>query len=263
MATVNLGRIKPVWKGAWSSSTQYIADDIVSYNNSAWIAVATSTNSAPASNNANWSLMAQGLSANSVTSTEIADGAVTSAKLAAGAAIPSQTGNAGKLLTTDGTNASWTNQKVLQTVQLYQSSSQVSVSGEGGTFLSGDFYYPNSLKIGGTFTKQSSTSYLLVWAWYSVWWSTTNAHDFYMWLGGDVRHLGLDPYRMSGNRYNVAAFQMFTGVASGSRSIYLAGGRGDTNTHTAILNYNPSSQISTDTSNENTTSQMVVMEIEP
>ena len=60
MATVNLGRIKPVWQGTWNSSTQYTADDIVYYNNSAWVAVATSTNSAPADGNANWDKMAQG-----------------------------------------------------------------------------------------------------------------------------------------------------------------------------------------------------------
>lgn len=188
---------------------------------------------------------------------DIASGVLATARLASSGTASSSTFLRG--------DQSWQaiSQKVLQTVQLYQSSSQVSVSGESGTFLSGDFYYPNSLKIGGTFTKQSGTSYLLVWAWYSCWWSSTNTHDFYMWLGSDYRHLGLDPYRMSGNRFNVAAFQCFTGVAAGSRSIYLAGGRGDTNVHTAILNYNPQSQVSSDTSNENTTSQMIVMEIEP
>ena len=60
MATVNLGRIKPTWQGTWDSGTQYVADDIVYYNNSAWVAVATSTNSAPSGGNANWELMAQG-----------------------------------------------------------------------------------------------------------------------------------------------------------------------------------------------------------
>jgi hypothetical protein len=62
MATVNLGRIKPTWQGTWSSSTSYVADDIVYYNNHAWIAVATNTNSAPADANANWDKMAQGAS---------------------------------------------------------------------------------------------------------------------------------------------------------------------------------------------------------
>lgn len=62
MATVNLGRIKPTWQGAWNNSTQYVADDIVYYNNHAWISVATNTNSAPADGNSNWDKMANGAS---------------------------------------------------------------------------------------------------------------------------------------------------------------------------------------------------------
>jgi hypothetical protein len=62
MATVNLGRIKPTWQGTWSSSTSYVADDIVYYNNHAWIAVATNTNSAPSDGNSNWDKMANGAS---------------------------------------------------------------------------------------------------------------------------------------------------------------------------------------------------------
>lgn len=83
MATINLGRIKPVWQGAWDSGTSYIADDIVYYNNSAWIAQASNTNSAPAGNNANWEIMSQGFQ------------------------IPTQTGNSGKALVTDGSSLSW------------------------------------------------------------------------------------------------------------------------------------------------------------
>jgi hypothetical protein len=47
------------------------------------------------------------LDANTVETEDIQDGAVTAPKLAAGAAVPDQTGNSGKFLTTDGTNASW------------------------------------------------------------------------------------------------------------------------------------------------------------
>lgn len=82
MATVNLGRIKPQWQGSWSSATQYVTDDMVAYNNDSWIATTTSTNSAPSDGNSDWDLLARGVSAGSVTATEIADGAVTSAKLA-------------------------------------------------------------------------------------------------------------------------------------------------------------------------------------
>lgn len=60
MATVNLGRIKPVWQGTWDNTTQYVAEDIVQYNNHAWVATATNTNSAPSDANSNWDLMARG-----------------------------------------------------------------------------------------------------------------------------------------------------------------------------------------------------------
>lgn len=83
MATINLGRIKPIWQGAWDSGTSYVADDIVYYNSSAWIAQASNTNSAPSGVNANWELMALGSD------------------------IPSQSGNTGKALVTDGSSLSW------------------------------------------------------------------------------------------------------------------------------------------------------------
>jgi len=43
----------------------------------------------------------------SIETADIKDGAVTADKLAAGAAVPDQTGQSGKYLTTDGTTASW------------------------------------------------------------------------------------------------------------------------------------------------------------
>ena len=54
-------------------------------------------------------IVADDLAANSVTVSEIQDGAVTAAKLAPGAAGPDQTGHAGQFLTTDGTTADWAN----------------------------------------------------------------------------------------------------------------------------------------------------------
>ena len=54
-------------------------------------------------------IVADDLAANSVTVSEIQDGAVTAAKLAPGAAVPDQSGHAGQFLTTDGTTADWAN----------------------------------------------------------------------------------------------------------------------------------------------------------
>ena len=68
MATVDLGKIKFTWKGAFATGTTYEADDVVSSGGSSWIYVnatpKTGTNSGtPAtSNSAHWNLMADGAS---------------------------------------------------------------------------------------------------------------------------------------------------------------------------------------------------------
>ena len=58
MATVNLGRIKFVWQGAYSGATAYVADDVVSYSGSSYICILASTNNLP-TNTTYWNLMAQ------------------------------------------------------------------------------------------------------------------------------------------------------------------------------------------------------------
>tara|TARA_R110001592_G_scaffold1632_3_gene9497 strand:- start:4687 stop:5571 length:885 start_codon:yes stop_codon:yes gene_type:complete len=68
MATVNLGRIKPVNKGTWSSSTTYAVDDFVQYTDSGvlstYIAVASGSNQAPSTsgteNSSHWKYMSKG-----------------------------------------------------------------------------------------------------------------------------------------------------------------------------------------------------------
>ena len=46
MADFVLGRIKFVWKGDWTASTAYLADDVVKYGGNAFIAVVNHTSSA-------------------------------------------------------------------------------------------------------------------------------------------------------------------------------------------------------------------------
>ena len=38
MATIDIGKIKPVFKGAYNNSTAYVLDDIVYYNGSSYVA---------------------------------------------------------------------------------------------------------------------------------------------------------------------------------------------------------------------------------
>ena len=41
MATIDIGKIKFTWKGAYSNTTQYEADDVVSHSGSSWIYIGT------------------------------------------------------------------------------------------------------------------------------------------------------------------------------------------------------------------------------
>ena len=39
MATINLGRIKPVFQGAYNASTAYVVDDIVTFGGESFISI--------------------------------------------------------------------------------------------------------------------------------------------------------------------------------------------------------------------------------
>lgn len=57
MATVNIGRIKFVWQGAYSGGSSYVPDDIVSYNGSSYVCTASTTGNLP-TDTTYWSVMA-------------------------------------------------------------------------------------------------------------------------------------------------------------------------------------------------------------
>jgi hypothetical protein len=83
MATqVDLGKIRPVWKGDWAASTAYERNDMVREGVNSYICVTAHT-SGSTFNDANWHVLAYGSD------------------------IPEQAGNAGFALKTDGTNLSW------------------------------------------------------------------------------------------------------------------------------------------------------------
>ena len=97
MATVQLGKIKQVWRGTYNNSTAYTVDDLVAYtdtvgglqNTSTYICVTNSTGNAPASAgtvHGSWNLVAQGVPDR----------------------LPAQSSStADKALVSDGTNVSW------------------------------------------------------------------------------------------------------------------------------------------------------------
>ena len=57
MATLNLGRIKPVFQGAYNNSTAYVVDDIVTFGDESFICIQASTGNAT-SNASYWTKLA-------------------------------------------------------------------------------------------------------------------------------------------------------------------------------------------------------------
>jgi hypothetical protein len=76
----------------WNNTTAYVAGNMVTHAGKSWQCLVGNTNSTPADGNANWDKMLS-----------------VSTPPTANSILPSQTGNAGKLLTTDGTTPSWAN----------------------------------------------------------------------------------------------------------------------------------------------------------
>ena len=67
MATIDLGKIKLVWRGTYNNGTAYVVDDVVEYTDSGilstYICVANSTGNAPSSSgtaHASWNYMTKG-----------------------------------------------------------------------------------------------------------------------------------------------------------------------------------------------------------
>jgi hypothetical protein len=62
MATVNIGRLRFVWKGTYSGATAYVVDDVVYYAGGSYVCIANTTGNAPSAavNTAYWNVMSVG-----------------------------------------------------------------------------------------------------------------------------------------------------------------------------------------------------------
>ena len=62
MATVNIGRLRFVWKGTYSGATAYVVDDVVYYAGGSYVCIQNTTGNAPsvAVNTAYWNVMSVG-----------------------------------------------------------------------------------------------------------------------------------------------------------------------------------------------------------
>lgn len=106
MATVNLGRIKFVWQGAYNGATAYVADDVVSYNGSSYICILASTGNLP-TNTTYWSQMSQA-GTNGTNGTDVGTVITTQGDLlyrSASGLARLGAGTSGQVLTTQGSGA--------------------------------------------------------------------------------------------------------------------------------------------------------------
>jgi len=61
MATIDVGKIKFTWKGAWASGTTYEADDVVSHSGTSWVYIkSTAASGQTPADNTYWDIMADG-----------------------------------------------------------------------------------------------------------------------------------------------------------------------------------------------------------
>ena len=104
MATIDLGKIKQVFRGTYDNSTAYVPDDLVVFTDtgitSTYICTTASTGNNPSSGgtaHANWAYVAKG----------VAD------------PIPTQTGNSGKFLKTNGSALSFDNAGAVLQIKEY------------------------------------------------------------------------------------------------------------------------------------------------
>ena len=59
MSTIDLGKIKLVWRGAYNNATAYTPDDVVSSGGTSYICILASTGNA-VTNTTYWNVLAQG-----------------------------------------------------------------------------------------------------------------------------------------------------------------------------------------------------------
>ena len=147
MATLDLGKIKQVWRGTYNNSTAYVVDDLVAYTDSGilstYICVANSTGNAPSSSgtaHASWNYVSKG----------VAD------------PIPSQSGNSGKVLKTDGSSISWGTDVGGKILQVLSTSSSTTVATSAASSTIADI-------INLAITPSATSSKILILSTLNVW----------------------------------------------------------------------------------------------
>ena len=281
MPTIDLGKIKLKWRGTYAGGTAYTPDDVVAYTDgsvtSSYICVAASTGNAPSTGgtaHANWNYLAKG-QATSPTTTQgdlIVRGASADGRLAIGSA-----GQVLKVNSSANGLEYGTGTTILQVKNLYYSNTPNSFSSQSPTSLgANNVYYPSGGRFGGSFTKLSSTSKILVFGKMSYIMSNTNIHGVICWVVGDESNFvnllddarNYDSYSSGYAHFCTPLPGVFFNTAynAGSVTVYAAPAVNSNRSHTGILIGNPhcnSIPGNSDTPNKDGHSMLSIMEFEP
>ena len=182
----------------------------------------------------------------------------------------------GTLPAISGANLTGIAQKIVQVKQVYYSNTPVSFSNQGATSLgTNNVHFPVGARFGGTFTKISSTSKILVFGKMSYVMASTNVHGVVVWVVGDESNFvnlmddsrNYGTYGSSYAHMNTSLPGIFFNTAynAGSVTVYCAPCFNGARNSTGILNANPHSnsiQGNSDTPNKDAHSMMTVVEVE-
>ena len=173
MATLNLGRIKPVFQGVYSNSTAYVVDDIVTFGDETFICIQASTGNAT-SNASYWTkLAAKGTNGTDVGTTITTQGDILY-RDGSGLQRLAKPASNKYLQNTSGGVLSWetVSSPVLKVESFFNNTR---------TVMSGTSY---QTAMSGNYTKLSASSKVIVFVQYSQWGESAGAGNAQFNLGG-------------------------------------------------------------------------------
>ena len=268
MATLNLGRLKPVFRSTWNSSTSYNVDDIVVRNNQSYISIQAGSNQDPATATAYWTLMA---AAGTDVGAALANKEI-AFKTNAGAVDGIPIGNAGEFLKVNsgatGYEFAAVVSKVLQ-AQNYEYTTRASIGASTSD--------QNLHQWTTSFVKQSATSKLYIWNMNPTFTSNQGSQQVYQKFAhsdgttSEIYGSRLYYYTGQGNSTAIGMQGVASGLKTGTYSINLySSSRG--NNHNGSFVINPTSsddnrhESSADnqgaTGTDSSKSTLIVQEIE-
>ena len=133
MATLDVGKIKFTWRGAYSASTAYVVDDVVSHTGSSWVCIQNGTGQTPAGGSSFWQVMAEGITTLTTRGDLLTRSASANTRLAIG--------SSGQVLKAGASDVEWATSSGYEgfvplgtNVPLYADSDDGTTHGEGGKY---------------------------------------------------------------------------------------------------------------------------------